>query len=83
MNDTGSNPALSVTERTSVKTDLKTVFVVAGAIILAVSAWVSLKMEVSEHTAQLLTIRGTVDADHDILLELRGSARAQRHTAIP
>ena len=79
---TESSPSLpSITERTPIKTDLKTVGVVLGAIVLAVYAWANLKTDVAAHTLQLSRIQETQAADHDILLELRGVLRGERRAA--
>lgn len=73
-----SDTTAPITDKSPVKTDYRTLFAVMGAVAFAAVAWATLKMESADHGRRLTNIETTISTDHDILLELRGAARAQR-----
>lgn len=59
---------ISMKENTPIKTDVKSVLLLIGAVAAGVWAWSSVKAEVASHTEQLQSIQHTVSADHDAIV---------------
>jgi type VI protein secretion system component VasK len=74
-----------VTRDTRVRTTYGTIFTIVGFAVAAAIAWTLLKSEVESntrtieaHDARLRAVERKIEADHDLLLEIRGDLKAIR-----
>lgn len=74
-----------VTRDTRVRTTYGTIIAIVAAAIAGATGWTLLKTEVESnarsleaHDARLRTVERKIEADHDLLLEIRGDLKAIR-----
>lgn len=74
-----------VTRDTRVRTTYGTILTIVAAAIAGATGWTLLKTEVEAnartleaHDARLRTVERKLEADHDLLLEIRGDLKALR-----
>lgn len=81
-----TNPAIPfVTRDTRIRTSIGTIVTIVACAVIAATGWAVMKGDVEAHArqleahdARLRAVERKLEADHDLLLEIRGDLKALR-----